>query len=304
MRLAGVALCLTLIAPGCGGPPPARPPVGGTVPVVGHVFIVVEENADYANVIGSTAMPYLNGLAARSGLATEYYANTHPSIGNYFMMTVGKIVTNNDGFAGTVTDDNIVRHLLAAGKTWKAYAEDLPAVGYHAAGDSGKYASRHNPLSYLSDVVNDPAQVTNLVPFSQFAADLANNALPNYAFIVPNLCNDAHDCPLATADAWLQTNIDPLITNPGFQQDGLLIILFDESGGDQRHGGGRIAWVVVSAKVKPGYRSAALYQHENTLRLTAEALGLTTFPNAAVGAANMAEFFVTPIASRAGAGAP
>ena len=304
MKPARLALSLTLLAAACGGTPPARPPAGGTVPVVGHVFIVVEENADYTNVIDSPAMPYLNGLATRYGLATEYYANTHPSIGNYFMMTVGKIVTNNDGYTGTVTDDNIVRHLLAAGKTWKAYAEDLPAVGYHAAGDSGKYASRHNPLSYLSDVVNDPAQVTNLVPFSQFAADLANNALPNYAFIVPNLCNDAHDCPLATADAWLQTNIDPLITSPGFQQDGLLIILFDESGGDLQHGGGRIAWVVVSAKVKPGYRSAALYQHENTLRLAAEALGLTTFPNAAAGAANMAEFFVTPIAGRAGAGAP
>ena len=294
MKPARLAFSLALLAAACGGTPPGRPPVGGTVPPVGHVFIVVEENADYANVIGSAAMPYLNGLATRYGLATEYYANTHPSIGNYFMMTVGKIVTNNDGYTGTVTDDNIVRHLLAAGKTWKAYAEDLPAVGYHAAGDSGKYASRHNPLSYLSDVVNDPAQVTNLVPFSQFAADLANNALPNYAFIVPNLCNDAHDCPLATADAWLQTNIDPLITSTGFQQDGLLIILFDESRADLRHGGGRIAWVVVSAKVKPGYRSAALYQHENTLRLTADALGLTTFPNAAAGAANMAEFFTTP----------
>ena len=294
MKPARLAFSLALLAAACSGTPPGRPPVGGTVPPVGHVFIVVEENADYANVIGSAAMPYLNGLATRYGLATEYYANTHPSIGNYFMMTVGKIVTNNDAYSGTVTDDNIVRHLLAAGKTWKAYAEDLPAVGYHAAGDSGKYASRHNPLSYLSDVVNDPAQVTNLVPFSQFAADLANNALPNYAFIVPNLCNDAHDCPLATADAWLQTNIDPLITSTGFQQDGLLIILFDESRADLRHGGGRIAWVVVGAKVKPGYRSAALYQHENTLRLTAEALGLTTFPNAAADAANMAEFFVTP----------
>ena len=294
MKPARLAFSLALLAAACGGTPPGRPPVGGTVPPVGHVFIVVEENADYANVIGSAAMPYLNGLATRYGLATEYYANTHPSIGNYFMMTVGKVVTNNDGYSGTVTDDNIVRHLLAAGKTWKAYAEDLPAVGYHAAGDSGKYASRHNPLSYLSDVVNDPAQVTNLVPFSQFAANLANNALPNYAFIVPNLCNDAHDCPLATADAWLQTNIDPLITSTGFQQDGLLIILFDESRADLRHGGGRIAWVVVSAKVKSGYRSAALYQHENTLRLTADALGLTTFPNAAAGAANMAEFFTTP----------
>src|SRR5437773_611802 len=171
MRLACVALCLTLIAPGCGGPPPARPPVGGTVPVVGHVFIVVEENADYTNVIDSPAMPYLNGLAARYGLATQYYANTHPSIGNYFMMTVGKIVTNNDGYSGTVSDDNIVRHLLAAGKTWKAYAEDLPAVGYHAAGASGKYASRHNPLSYLSDFVNAAAQPTNLVRCSQCGTD-------------------------------------------------------------------------------------------------------------------------------------
>src|SRR5213596_764138 len=290
MKPARLALSLALLAAACGGTPPGRPPVGGTVPPVGHVFIVVEENADYANVIGSAAMPYLNGLATRYGLATEYYANTHPSIGNYFMMTVGKIVTNNDGFAGTVTDDNIVRHLLAAGKTWKAYAEDLPAVGYHAAGDSGKYASRHNPLSYLSDVVNDPAQVTNLVPFSQFAADLANNALPNYSFIVPNLCNDAHDCSLSTADTWLQTNIDPLVKNAQFQQDGLLIILFDEAGGDDTNGGGRVAWVAVGAHVKPGYQSTRLYQHASTLRLSLKALGVTALPNGAATAPDMDEF--------------
>src|SRR5207247_3666504 len=110
---------------------------------VGHVFIVVEETADYANASGSAAMPYLNGLATRYGLATEYYANTHPSIGNYFMMTVGKIVTNNDGYTGTVTDDNIVRHLLAAGKTWKAYAEDLPADR-----KSTRLNSSHEWISY------------------------------------------------------------------------------------------------------------------------------------------------------------
>ena len=74
----------------------------GAVPVHGHVFIVVEENANYASVIGSAAMPYLNGLAAQYGLATQYYANTHPSIGNYFMMTVGDTVTNNDASTATV----------------------------------------------------------------------------------------------------------------------------------------------------------------------------------------------------------
>src|SRR2546430_12411858 len=97
-------------------------------------------------------MPYLNRLAEEYGLATQYYANPHPSIGNYFMLTVGDTVTNKDDFSGLVTDDTIVRQLLAAGKTWKSYAEDLPSIGYTGDGP-GLYARRHNPLSYLSDVV-------------------------------------------------------------------------------------------------------------------------------------------------------
>src|SRR5213596_2450698 len=247
-------------------------PPGGGVPSFNHVFIVVEENTDYASVIGSSSMPYLNGLAQQYGLATQYYADTHPSIGNYFMMTVGKIITNDDSYSSVVSDDNVVRRLLAAGKTWKSYAEDLPSVGY-TGGDVGSYARKHNVIALLSDVVNDPAQTQNLVPFTQFAVDLAGHALPNYAFIVPNLCNDAHDCPLSTADAWLRTNIDPLLRSADFQQDGLLIVTFDEAGGDDTHGGGRVAWVAVSARSKRAYRSTTLYRHESTLRLSAEALG-------------------------------
>jgi len=45
----------------------------------------------------------------------------------------------------------------------------------------------------------------NLVPFSQFAKELANNTLPAYSFITPNICNDAHNCTLAAADNWLRT---------------------------------------------------------------------------------------------------
>jgi phosphatidylinositol-3-phosphatase len=292
---AGTTLCLALALASCGGST-APPCVGrggggtGTVPRVGHVVVVVEENTDYGNVICGSAMPYLTGLAKQYGLATQYYANTHPSIGNYFMMTVGKIVTNNNGFSGTVADDNVIRQLLAAGKTWKSYAEDLPAVGY-TGGNVGNYARRHNPLSYLSDVVNDSIQRKNLVPFTQFPTDLANNALPNYAFIVPNLCHDAHDCSLTVADDWLRTNIDPLIKSAPFQQDGLLIILFDEADRDNMQGGGRIAWVVVSPKAKPGYESTTTYQHQSTLRLTLQALGVTAFPNAAATAPDMGEFF-------------
>src|ERR1051325_5910704 len=81
---------------------------GGAVPPMGHVIVVVEENTDYSSVIGSSSMPYLNGLAQQYALATKYYANTHPSIGNYFMMTVGKIITNNDSYSAVVSDDNII----------------------------------------------------------------------------------------------------------------------------------------------------------------------------------------------------
>jgi len=256
----------------------------------GHVFIVTEENTNYANVIGNASMPYLNGLAQQYGLATQYYANTHPSIGNYFELSTGQIITNNDSYSTIVTVDNIVRQLVAAGKTWKSYAEDLPSVGFTGS-TSAKYARKHNVFALLSDVVNDPVQVNNLVPFTQFATDLANGTLPHFSNIVPNLCNDAHDCSLGTADTWLKNNIDPLITSAAFQQDGLLIILFDEAGSDNTHGGGRVEWVAVSPKAKRGYQSTTLYQHQSTLRLTLKGLGVTVFPGAASSAPDMNEFF-------------
>src|SRR5437660_273520 len=260
------------------------------VPQVNHVFIVLEENTNYADAIGNPAMPYLNSLANRYGVATNYFGNTHPSIGNYFMLTAGQIVTNNDSYSNTVNVDNIVRQLLAHGKTWKAYEEDLPSAGYIAPNTAG-YARKHCPLSFFSDVVNSPTEIKNLVPFTQFAQDLANNQLPNYSFISPNLCYDAHDCPLSTADTWLRNNIDPLVTSPLFQNDGILVIVFDEAGSDNTNGGGKIAWVVVSPKAKTGFKSTTVYQHQSTLRMMAEALGLTSFPGAAANAPDMAEFF-------------
>src|SRR6185312_2571768 len=107
--------------------------------------------------------------------------------------------------------------------SWKSYAENLPAVG-SLQNYADDYVRYHNPAAFMSDVVNDATQRNNLVPFTQFAMDLASNALPNYAMVIPNLCNDAHNCSLATADNWLRTNIDPLVKNAGFQRDGLLII--------------------------------------------------------------------------------
>jgi phosphatidylinositol-3-phosphatase len=261
------------------------------VPKSNHVVVVVEENHSYSSVIGNTSMPYLNGLAQKYSLATQYYANTHPSIGNYFMMTTGQIITNSDGYRSTVTADNIVRHLLTAGQTWKSYAEGLPSVGY-IGGDTGNYVRHHNPFTYFSDVVNSSVQRLNLVPFTQFAADLNNNQLPDFSFIVPNMNNDAHNGTLAQADGWLKTNIAPLLSNPAFQQDGILIIVFDESSStDTAHGGGHIAAVVVGPGVKKGFKSITFYQHQNLLRTVLEAAGVSSYPGAAATAKSMSDVF-------------
>src|SRR6266481_3560246 len=272
----------------------ATPPAPPLTALFGHVFLVVEENHNYGDVVGSSSMPYLNGLMNQFGLATEYFANTHPSIGNYFMLTTGQTLTNDDSQTPSsfpVSVDNVVRQLLAAGKTWKSYAEDLPSVGY-TGGNSGNYYVRHNPLAYLTDVQNSPTQQQNLVPFTQFATDLASGSLPSYSFIVPNGCDDAHDCGLGVADNWLKTNIDPLIKNPLFQNDGLLIIAFDESANDNIDGGGRIAVVLISPRFsKVAFQSTTLYQHETALRLMLEGLGVSALPGSATAAPKMWDFF-------------
>jgi acid phosphatase len=248
------------------------------------VVLVVEENSSYSEVIGSSEMPYLNSLAKQYGLATQYFANTHPSIGNYFMLTTGQIITNDDNFAGTVDADNIVRELVASGKNWKSYAE--------SRGDPLSYVQRHDPLSYFSDVVNSTTQTQNLVSFSQFGRDLTNNALPNFSFVVPNIFDDAHSGTLQVADAWLQNNIAPLISNATFQKDGLLIIVFDEAETtDTTNGGGHVAGVIISAKARQGFQSTTLYQHQSTLRLILQGLGVSNLPGASSSAAEMGEFF-------------
>jgi acid phosphatase len=260
------------------------------VPHANPVVVIVLENHSYSSVIGNSSMPYLNSLANTYGLATQYYADAHPSIGNYFMLTTGQIVTTNDNFTGTITNDNIVRHLLTKGVTWKSYAEGLPYAGY-TGGNTGTYVKRHNPFAYFSDVANSSLK-NNIVPFTQFAGDVANNRLPEFSFIAPDICDDAHNCALGTADSWLKNKIAPLLASSAFKQNGLLVITFDESfTTDTAHGGGHVATIIVSPKAKRAFKSGNLYQHQNVLRMVMEALGVSTFPGAAAKAWDMGTFF-------------
>jgi acid phosphatase len=236
-------------------------------------------------------MPYFNSLVAQYGLATQYFADAHPSIPNYLMLTTGLTETFDDAFSGKIDDDNVVRELVKAGKSWKSYAESLPAPGYLGA-DNGLYVRRHNPFTYLSDVQDNPAQAANIVPFTQFAVDLGGSALPQYSFIAPNLMSDAHDGSLAQADAWLQSNIAPLLADPAFQSSGLLIITFDEGAQtDLDHLGGHVATLVISSRAKKGYQSKTVYQHQSVLRLILAGSGVNTFPGLAATAPDMTEFF-------------
>jgi len=278
----------------CGGgtgSSPVTTPVPTGQPMFSHVLVLVEENHSYSEVMGNASMPYFNQLASQYGVAAQYFANAHPSLPNYFMLTTGSTQTLDDSFSGTISDDNVVRELVKAGKSWKCYAESIPSQGY-LGNDSGAYLRHHNPFTYFSDVQTDTTQAANVVPFTQFAADLASNALPQYSFIVPDVNNDAHDGTLAQADSWLQSNIAPLIANSGFQSSGLLIVTFDE--GDQSdvdHGGGHVATLVISTKAKQGFQSQTVYQHESALRLSLAASGITSLPGASAAAPDMTEFF-------------
>ena len=268
----------------------------------GHVVIVVGENADYSSTYSASNMPYLTSLANTYGLATNYSADTHPSIGNYEVLTAGQIFTNDDGATPSSlglssTQDNIAHEVEVAGKTWKDYQESTNGCG---AVNSGSYIVRHDPLAYFTDINGESA---NFVCMSQFQTDITNKTLPNLSWLSPNGCDDAHDCGLGTFDGWLQTEMTPLLASSYFQPggDGLLIVTVDEDSGGGSCGfstgtgcGGQVETVVVSPHSLPALQSSHSYEHENTLRTIAQGLGLSySGLGAAATAAPMSDFFTT-----------
>jgi len=280
-------------AAGGGNPVSAGPPISPVPLVPQHSFVVmvVEENHAYEQVIGSPSMPYLNTLAQHGALATQYYADAHPSIGNYFALTTGAVQTTDNNFPGPVSSDNLVRELVASGKTWKVYAEDLPSPGYLGS-SVGNYEKHHNPFAYFSDVVSNQSQAANIVPFSQWINDLNAGTLPDLAFVLPNSIDDCHSCPVGTvcsdnellgrADQWLKATVAPLLSSTQFQSSGLLLITFDESNlADLRNGGGRVPLIAFGPKAKSGAQSTATYRHENTLKSVCAVLALAACPVAA-----------------------
>lgn len=284
-------------------------PVAGQVARSKHVYIVAEENHSYEHLVSSASMPYLRSLLNRGGLATQFYANQHNSLPDYFWVTSGQPITLNDNTTSKFDVDNIVRHIMERGLTYKAYAQSLPNPGYAQLFFGSVYMKRHVPLPYYTDMGNSTTEMRKLVPIEELTDDIANGTLPNFAFITPDAAHDIHNCPTtqaaceAEADQFLKQYIAPLLARPEFRPggDGLLIIWSDEAdlnvdnrcSATVRTGcGGRILVALIGPKVKSGFRSFRTYHHPSVLRTMLEALGEhESFPGAANRAPDMAEFF-------------
>src|SRR5438874_2932286 len=146
-------------------------------PVTRRVFLIVFENQKYEGVVGNPNAPYINHLMNTRASADNFYADTHPSLGDYFMQTTGAIISNDLNYAETVTQNNIAREMGQAGVSWRAYLESMPEPGY--LGDKAyPYVKSHNPFAYFSDIRMIKAEQPHLVPFSQFQTDLDAGTLP------------------------------------------------------------------------------------------------------------------------------
>jgi len=273
----------------------AVPAAAGSVPKFSHVLMIVIENKEFNQVIGSGRMPNLNGWAKRYALLKEYYAVTHPSLPNYIAMIGGNYFGIQDDCLNCfVRARNLADILEEAGRTWKTYQEALPEPGFIGT-SSGTYVMRHNPFVYFESVRNDPARLQrSVVPLSHLTQDLGQAKLPDFAFIVPDLCNSSHDCGLEITDAWLGGVVGSILGSPAFDRNSLLAITFDEGttdkggpGSNAPAGGGRVATVLISPLVKPGYADKTPYSHYSFLKTIAAAWGLEELGHAADPSTNV-----------------
>lgn len=198
-----------------------------------------------------------------------------------------------DGCVFPANVPTLAGQMSAAGKTWRGYMEDMASPCQHPAfgavdanlratpGD--QYATRHNPFVYFRSIISTPDCTKNVVNFSALQQDLKSvDTTRNLSYITPNLCHDGHDSPcvdgtpggLGTADKWLGAEVPPILASPAFQQDGMLVITFDEADGGAvgpsngvtgGTAGGKVGALVISPFTTPGTTSDRQYNHYSLL---------------------------------------
>jgi phosphatidylinositol-3-phosphatase len=259
MRALAVALAALVVV---GAAASGRTPV----PSFRHVVVIVFENKEASAVLGSGSAPTFDAMARRYARMTRYYGITHPSLPNYLALVSGSVHgIDRDCTSCVVAAKNLADTLEHAGKTWKVYAEGLPRSGFTGASD-GRYAKRHVPFLYFRDVVDNPSRRKRVVPLTQLHADLAKQNVPDFAFVVPNLCHSMHDCPVQTGDAWLRGILPPLLALPKTA----VFVVFDEGRSNVR-GGGHVPTLALGTAVRPGSSYTGVTNHYGLLRTIEEA---------------------------------
>jgi phospholipase C len=233
------------------------------VPPFAHVVVVVFENKEYENVIGSPYAPTFNRLVAGGALLTNYDGVSHPSLPNYLALVSGSTHDiHSDCTTCTVRGPSLADTLRTKGRTWKAYVEGLPRPGYTGAFFQ-RYAKKHDPFLYFRNVLRSPAKRKLVVPLAQLSADAADNKLPSFALVVPDLCHSMHDCSVSTGDAWLHSVVEPLLKAPALTGS-VVFVVFDE-GSTNVGGGGHVPALALGPAVRPGSRYARATNHYGLL---------------------------------------
>jgi len=254
------------------------------------------ENEESTSIIGNGAAPYINGLANSYGLATQYYAVSHPSLPNYLALTAGSTFgISSDCTTCWVNASNLADQIETSGRSWKAYLEGMPSACF--VGDSYPYMQKHNPWLYYNDIRTNAARCSaHVVPFSRLGTDLGGGSVPNYVWITPNMCNDMHDCSIATGDSWLSQQVPAILNSSAFQNGGVLFITWDE--GDTNAGcctysaGGNAAMLVISPLAGLGFASTIAEDHYSLVRTVEDSWGMPELNNASCSCnPAMSEYF-------------
>ncbi len=302
--LAAAALMALVIAGSGGGQPLVTPtpvpPLITAVPAFDHIYVIVFENKEAGAITGSASAPYLNQLIRQYGLATNYTAVTHPSEPNYIALWSGSTQGVTDDRVHRIDAPHLGDQLDAAGKTWKIFAQNLPVAdssgnpicytGATASGGPdgpGSYARKHEPAVSFVNVSNDTsrciAHITDLTHFDSAAANLE--------LVIPNMCNDMHDCPVKTGDDWLKTWLPShILDSPAWRDTNSVLFITWDEGSSSKGGGGDVATIVVSKQTPAGFTSGTPHDHYSMLRTIQEAWGLGCLKNSC-DANSLGEFF-------------
>jgi hypothetical protein len=236
------------------------------VPAFDHVVVVVLENKERGKVLGNPDAPAFNAFARKGAVLSGYRGVTHPSLPNYLALVSGSTYgISSDCTSCTVGGRSLADTLEAKKRTWKAYAEGLPRVGWTGP-SRGRYAKKHVPFLYFRRVLSRPARLRRVVPLAQLGRDRAAGRLPSFSLVVPDLCHDMHDCSVATGDAWLKRFLPPLLKLPGTA----VFVVFDES--DSADPG--VPALALGPLVRAHSYATGAMSHFGLLRTIEEGLGL------------------------------